>query len=202
MKNKKLFFIIFIIILIVIISIIIFKNMTKNKKNGNNMSSQEIVDKILSTSFYKSKIYVEVISNKNRNKYILTQEYNSENECIQEVIEPENIAGIKIIKKDNKLILQNSQLNLNTIFENYKGLDDNNLDLNNFLKEYKENNNSFFEENDEEIIMQIKSKKENPYIKNKFLYIKKENAIPTKLIIKDDNQNTKIIIEYNEIELK
>ena len=74
--------------------------------------------------------------------YILKQEYNSENGCIQEVLEPENIAGIKIIKKDNNLSIENSELDLKTIFENYQGLEDNSLDLNNFINEYKENENS------------------------------------------------------------
>ena len=116
MKNKKIFIYIPIILIIIISSVFILKNVTKNRKNGNNMNSQEIVDKILNISEYKTKLYVEVISNKNNNKYILAQEYNSENGCLQEVIEPENIAGVKIIKKDNKLSVQNTQLNLNTIF--------------------------------------------------------------------------------------
>ena len=41
----------------------------------------------------------------------------------------------------------------------------------------------------------------NKYIKNKVLYIDKESALPKKLIIKDDNQNMTISIEYIEIEL-
>ena len=200
-RNKKLFFILILIILIIFLAIFISKNMTKNLKNGNNMNSQEIVDNILNLKSYKSKISVQVNSNKNQNKYILTQEYNTENGCIQEIIEPENIAGVKIIKKDNNLKIENSQLDLKKIYENYLGLEDNSLDLICFINEYKDNPKSEFEEKNGEIIMKTKANKNNLYLKNKTLYINKENIRPTKLIIQDNNQNSTIIIEYNEIEL-
>ena len=100
-RNKKLLFILIIIIVIIFLSIFISKNVIKKQKNGNNMNSQEIVDNILNLKSYKSKISVQVNSNKNQNKYILTQEYNTENGCIQEIIEPENIAGVKILADDD-----------------------------------------------------------------------------------------------------
>ena len=208
MKNKKKLFmfnkkikLIIVLGLMIIISIIILKNMTKNRNNGNNINSQKIVDNILDLSSYKSKISVQVNSNKNQNKYILRQEYNTENGSIQEVVEPENIAGVKIIKKDNNLKIENCELDLKTIFENYNGLEDNSLDLISFIKEYKQSSKSKFEEKNGEIIMRVESNKENKYLKNKILYINKKNSMPTKLIIQDNNQNTTIIIEYNEIEL-
>ncbi len=201
MRNKKIFFILFLIILTIFLAIFISKNMTKNQKNGNNMNSQEIVDNILNLSSYKTKINVQVNSNKNQNKYVLRQEYNTENGSIQEVVEPENIAGVRIIHKDNSLKIENCQLDLKTIFENYNGLEDNSLDLINFINEYKEKNKANFEEKNGEIIMKTKSNKNNKYLNNKILYINKENLKPTKLIIQDNNQNTTIIIEYIEIEL-
>ena len=194
-KNKAI--VIAVIIVIIILTLIFIKNMTKKIKYGNTMSSQEIVDRILNLNSYKAKVYVLVKSNKNQNKYILSQEYNTENGSIQEVLEPANISGIKIIKKNDVLKIQNTELNLKTIFENYKGLENNGLDLSNFIKDYKENNNSNFEENNEGII--LKTIGENNEEKN--LYIKKDNASPTKLIIKDNNHKRTIIIEYNEIEL-
>ena len=200
-RNKKLLFILIIIIIIIFLSIFISKNVIKKQKNGNNMNSQEIVDNILNLKSYKSKISVQVNSNKSQNKYILTQEYNTENGCIQEVIEPENIAGVKIIKKENNLKIENSQLDLKKIYENYLGLEDNSLDLICFINEYKDNPKSEFEEKNGEIIMKTKANKNNLYLKNKTLYINKENIRPTKLIIQDNNQNSTIIIEYNEIEL-
>ena len=136
MKKRKIIFL-FIFIIILISIFFIYKNMTKKSKGGNNMSSQEIVDYILNINSYKSKINVQVISNKKINKYIINQEFNKESGCIQEVIEPSNIAGTKITIKDGNLIVENSNLNLTNIFENYKGLEKNDLDLNNFIEDCK-----------------------------------------------------------------
>ena len=197
--NKKILYIL-IILIIILLGIIIYKNVIKKSKNGNNMSSQEIVDYILNKTTYTAKISVQVNSNKNTNKYILNQKFNSENESMQEVIEPSNIAGVKIIKKDGNLKIENTTLNLSKIFENYKGLGENCLDLNTFIDDYKKNEKSNFEENDKEIIMKTKSSNRNKYTENKILYINKESKLPTKLIIEDNNQNTTINIQYNEIE--
>ncbi len=199
MKNKKVLSIIFIIIIIFIV--LISKNMTKKFKNGNNMSSQEIVDNILNINSYIAEIEVQVKSNKNENKYIMKQEYNTENGCVQEIMEPQNLAGIKITKKDGNLNIENTELNLKKIFDNYSELENNDLDLNLFLNEYKNNSNSNFEEKDEKIIMTIKSNK-NKYINKKILYIDKTQKKPEKMLVQDDNQNTTIIIKYNKIELK
>ena len=181
--------------------IIIYKNMIKKSKIGNNMSSQEIVDYILNINSYKAKITAQVNSNKNKNKYILNQEYNTENGFIQEVIEPSNIAGVKIIRKDEILKIENTSLNLSTIFENYKGLEENGLDLSAFISDYKNCDKANFEENDTEIIMKTRNSSENKYTENKILYINKETKLPNKLIIEDNSKNITLNIQYNEIEL-
>lgn len=199
MKKKKYFYFIILIILFTILLLFILKNATRNSKIGNNMNSQEIVDYILNINSYKTTIDVQVNSNKNTNKYIIKQEYNTENGCVQEVLEPSNIAGTKTIYKDGNLIIENTNLSLSKIFENYKGLDNNSLDLCEFVNEYKNNDKSSFKEKDNEIILETENN--NKYYKFKTLYIDKNEATPTKLIIKDDNQNTTIFIEYKEIEL-
>ena len=199
LKNKKYFYLIGIIILIIILFIFISKNAIRNSKIGNNMNSQEIVDYILNINSYKATVNIQVNSNKNTNKYIIKQEYNTENGCVQEVLEPFNISGVKIIQKDGNTTIENTNLSLSDIFQNYKGLQENSLDLCNFIKDYKQNNNSFFKEEDNQIIMNTTGN--NKYSKNKILYINKQKTLPVKLVIQDDNQNTTIIIEYNNIEL-
>mgnify|MGYP004589869453 CR=1 FL=1 len=201
MKNKKKIWGIIIFLVIIILSIFIYKNVIKKSKIGNNMNSQEIVDYILNTKTYKAEILIQVNSNKNTNKYILKQEFNQDGESIQEVVEPSNIAGVKIIKNGENLKIENSSLNVSKIFENYKGLGENCLDLNTFIENYKNYDKAKFEENDKEIIMKTKSQNKNKYTENKILYIDKENKLPTKLIIEDNNQNMTINIQYNKIEL-
>lgn len=201
MKNKKIIFITLVIILILAILIIFLLNKTNVKKIGNNSTSQEIVDYILNISSYEAKIEVEVKSNKNTNKYILKQQYISPDVATQEVLEPSNISGIKIIKKGNDLKLENTSLNLSNIFENYEYLADNALDLSCFIEDYKESQNSNYEEKDNKIIMNVQTKNENKYRQSKKLYIDKSTGNPLKMEITDINQNITVYILYNEVKI-
>ena len=203
-NNKKTLIIIAIIILIVGTTTILIKNKNKTAKNlkiGNNSSSQEIVDYILNISSYETQIEVEVKSNKNSNKYKMKQTYINNQNNTQEVLEPSNIQGVKIIKENNNLKIENTQLSLTKIIENYQEITQNNLDLANFIENYKNNTNSKFKEENNQIIMETTAKNENNYQKYEKLYVAKENGKPTKMEIKDTNQNTIIYIIYNEINI-
>ena len=134
---KKEYWLILLIVIISVGGIIFYKNRVKDLKNGNNKTSQEIVDYILNISSYEVQVTVDVTSNKNNNKYILKQTYQSPNISTQEVIEPSNISGIKIENDGTNLKIQNSQLNLNTILQNYNFLGNNCLDLCSFVEDYK-----------------------------------------------------------------
>lgn len=199
--KKKYYLILLFIIFIISVGFIFYKNSIKNLKIGNNKNSQEIVDYILNLSSYEAEVIVNITSNKNSNKYILKQKYQKDKECIQEVIEPSNIAGVKIINDGKNLKIENSNLNLNEIIENYTNLENNNLDLSMFIDEYKNSNESNYEEKDDEIIMKVKNDKENIYVKEKILYINKKTYKPVKLEIKDNKQKERIYILYNEVEI-
>ena len=193
MKNKKIFIAIIILLIIGIIIFLIFNNKgAKKSKIGNNSSSQEIVDYILNISSYSATIEVTVKSNKNENKYILKQEYNGENQNSQEVIEPTNIAGIKIIKEGDSLKLENSNLNLTSIFEKYEYISDNCLDLSSFIEDYQNDENAKFKEENNQIIMQTKSKT---------LYIDKNTAMPVKMEVISTHKNVAVYILYNELKI-
>ena len=199
--KKKYYLILLFIIFIISVGFIFYKNSIKNLKIGNNKNSQEIVDYILNLSSYEAEVSVNITSNKNSNKYILKQKYQKDKEHIQEVIEPSNIAGVKIINDGKNLKIENSNLNLNEIIENYTNLENNNLDLSMFIDEYKNSNESNYEEKDDEIIMKVKNDKENIYVKEKILYINKKTYKPVKLEIKDNKQKERIYILYNEVEI-
>ena len=203
-KTKIIAITVLLIIAIATITSILIKNnnkTTKKIKIGNNSSSQEIVDYILNISSYETQIEIEVKSNKNSNKYKIKQTYIDNNNITQEVLEPSNIQGVKIIKENNKLKIENTQLSLTKIIENYQEITQNNLDLASFIQNYKNNANSKFKEENNQIIMETTSKTENNYQKYEKLYISKENGKPTKMEIKDTNQNTIIYIIYNEINI-
>ena len=168
--------------------------MSKNLKIGNNTTSQEIVNYILSINSYETKVEVEVKSNKNSNKYIIKQKYNGIEDNSQEVIEPNNIAGVKIIKEGKNLRLENSNLNLTSMFENYQYISDNSLDLCSFIKDYKKGEKSEWKEKDGKIIMET-----NRESKQKILYIDAKSGNPEKMEIKDNNKNIAVYILYKEV---
>ncbi len=199
-KKKKIITICFIVFLIIIVFLFCYFYMVKNSKIGNNKSSQEMVDDILNIKTYGALIEVDVKSNKNENKYIIKQKYEGENKNSQEVLEPSNIKGVKITKTNGELKLENTNLNLVSIFENYEYLSENNLDLDTFISDYKENDNSKYTENQEQIIMKTTSK--NDLKINKSLYINKKTGKVEKLEIEDANKKTAVNILYKEIEVK
>ena len=73
---------------------------------------------------------------KNSNKYKLKQKYINSQNNEQEVLEPSNIQGVKIIKENNTLKIENTQLSLTKIIENYQEITQNNMDLANFIENY------------------------------------------------------------------
>lgn len=198
---KKEYWLILLIVIISVGGIIFYKNRVKDLKNGNNKTSQEIVDYILNISSYEVQVTVDVTSNKNNNKYILKQTYQSPNISTQEVIEPSNISGIKIENDGTNLKIQNSQLNLNTILQNYNFLGNNCLDLCSFVEDYKKDEKANYEENETEIIMKTSSNTNNVYVQEKILHIDKKTQNPIQMEIKDNQQKTTIFILYNEVKV-
>lgn len=204
-KNKGKIILICVILIVFIFGIIFFiknnNNTAKISKIGNNSTSQEIVDYILNISSYKAEVSVDVQSNKNSNKYKIRQTYSNNNSSSQEVLEPSNIEGVKIIKEGNNLKIENTKLSLTKIIENYKDITQNHMDLSSFIEDYKNNSNSTYKEENNQIVMETTALNENNYQKYKKLYVSKENGNPIKMEIKDTNQNVIIYIIYNEIKI-
>ena len=185
-----------IIIICTIIFIIIFVIFNKISKNGNNITSQGKEQDILNLKSYNTIAEVRIKSNKNENKYLIKQKYQkNENEEIleQEVLEPSNISGLKIVKKDNNLIVENSELKLKTVYENYEYISDNCLDLISFIKEFKNNKESNCNKEKEETVLKVN---------NKTLYIDKKTNKPIKMEIQDANKNIAVYILYREVSFK
>ena len=197
-KNSKKIYISILILILILFVIFFAFFMVKNFKTGNNKSSQDMVNDILNIKSYNTTIEVEVKSNKNQNKYIIEQSYKSENENSQEVIEPSNISGVKIIKENGVLKLENSKLNLISVFENYSYLSENDLDLSSFINDYKSNKNSNYTENDDKIIMKTENINSNNKTIKK-LYINKKNGKIEKMEIEDTNKKIAVYILYREV---
>lgn len=203
MKNKKLFIIIGIAVLIISILIFIIFKIIHYKKiqTGNNITDKtltEVEEYILNISSYDAEIEVTVESNKNTNKYVINQKFCEPNISSQEIIEPKNIEGLSIKYDGSNLEISNTKLNLNTIYENYKYLTDNVLWLSDFIQNYKNNGGKIIENNG---IIIMEFKKDSKYCTTEKLYIDRSANKITKLVIEDENNKSRIYINYNKIEI-
>ena len=199
MKSTKNLIIITIVILIAIILVkFLPKNDNKKVINGNNKSIQEIEEYLLNINSYKAIIEVKVKSNKNENTYILKQQVK-DNTCIQEVLEPKSMEGTIITYKEGTLEIKNTNLNISKIYENYPYISNNTLFLNDFINEYKNDEKRKIEETQEAIIMKIETQER--YKKKQNLYVDRKTLKPKTFEIIDMNENEKVYITYNEIEL-
>ncbi len=201
MKTKKFFLIGVIIIIIAIAGFFIYSSYNSSKTGNTtiNKTEEQLIQDVLNISFYKAKLKVKVTSNKNENQYIIKQEVNK-NVSTQEVLQPENISGIVTTYENGKLTLFNSKLNLSQIYEEYSYIANNDLWLNSFVKEYKENEgNTKISYEGNNIILEVQ--KQEKYHNSKKLYIDKKRGKPVKLIVQDNNQKETICIEYTELEI-
>ena len=194
-----------VILIIIIISIFFIKINYKSSKIGNNMSNKsadEIKEYILDINSYELTANITIESNKNRNIYVAKEECIKENNIFkQEILEPENVRGITFIYDGTSLKVENTNLNLSKIYENYNYIGENSITLMSFINDYKESDESNISEDNNEIILQTKLKNGNKYMSYKKLYINKDTGSPTKLEIQDITQNTSIYILYNEIKI-
>lgn len=200
MKNKKVLILVIILILIISIIFIIFNYKKSETGNTINKSEEEIVDYILNISSYKAVMEIEVQTNKNKTQYIVEQTLKG-NTSKQEVLQPENIAGVVTEYDGTNLKISNNKLNLSTTYENYEYIVNNKLWIDSFIKEYKEVKDKKVTTSGDEILLELRNEKENKYSVYKKLYIDKKTAKPTKMIIEDINQNEIVYILYTEIEI-
>lgn len=174
----------------------------KNQKNGNNSinkSEEDIINDILGIKCYYAKMNITIETNKNRTDYVITQKIEN-GKAIQEVIEPENISGVITEYDEDKLVIKNNKLNLETTFQNYQYMVENRLWLDSFIEEYKSLNSRKQESKENEIILEVQ-KNDNPYNVIKRLYIDKKTGKPLKLTVQDINQKTIVYILYTEIDI-
>ena len=199
MKNKKKFFIllfVFIIILLTIFLILYYKN----NKNGNttiNKSEEEIINSILEMESYSANLDITIETNKNKTQYKVRQTLK-EGKATQEVLEPENIAGVITEYDGTNLKIKNNKLDLETTFQNYQYIVENRLWLDSFIENFKTLGNKKTSSNQNEIILEVK-REDTPYNIYKKLYIDKKTGKPIKLIVQDINQKTLVYILYTEI---
>ena len=112
----KKIYIIFVIIFVLIFSIFYYKK----SKLGNtiiNLSKEKNIENILSNNLkYDAKLKVKIYSNKNENEYNLKIKEDGKYSLL-EVTGNKDISGLRIEKKQGDLIVKDSKLKLEKIYE-------------------------------------------------------------------------------------
>ena len=188
-------------LLIFMILILFYIFYYKTGKVGNNISKSpnDTIRYILNINSYEAEIEVTVHSNKTTNEYKLKQYYIKPDIIKQVIKTPENLENLTIIYDGNHMKVENTNLSLSKIYQNYEYINQNVLWLSTFIDQY-DSSNSKIKENDNEIMIENNALN-NVYFSKQILYLDKKTGLPTKLEILDNNQNNRIYIKYNEIKI-
>ena len=190
---KKMYIILFFVIILLIIFAFCYYNTSIFGNNIVIKNENKNVDYVLNNiNEYEAEIEVTVKSNKTTNIYKMKQNV-SKNYSSIEVLSKGKINGLKIEMKDRNLKIQNTELKLDKIYENYEPLTNNTLFLNTFIKKFKESNSTtYMKENN--IVFEVPNFGK--------LYVDMQTSKPIKLEIKDNTKKTNICINYISIEIK
>lgn len=198
MHKKRIIVISMLIISIILILFFIINYKTQKFGNNISKSSNDIARYILNISSYEADLEVTIESNKNTNKYKMKQLYSKPNIIKQIVKEPQNLENLTIIYDGNNMRLENTNLSLSKVYEDYKYISQNTLWLSTFIDNFNDKSKIYDKKN--EVIIENNTIYNNYNVKQ-ILYVDKNKCIPTKLEILDNNKNVKIYIKYNEIRL-
>ena len=190
MKKRNILIILVAVLIVFSLLIIFIKNHYKTIQSGNNSnkSINDLKEYILNLESYNAEISVEITSNKTKNQYHMIQKYVYPNNFYQEVLEPNSVKGL-ITKYDGvNLSIENTNLQLSKIYENYPYLTENDLCLSDFIENYKHNESATIEETGKSEKFEI-------------LEISKLTEKPVSLTIEDKNQKKLVYILYNEIKI-
>ncbi len=197
MKQKK--FLVFAILLILFFILICYKFW--HAGNNKNIENMDEFDKYISNiKNYKIEGLVTVNSNKNSNTYFLKQECQG-NKLIQNI---ESSDGVKLTieNHDDRIIVKNTSLGLDKVFNMYKEPFRNSLGLDEFVYDYRLDDRKEVVKKDGYYIANVKvSNSDSKYLKSKILYFNIEKNQVEKMEIKDINNNRTIIIEYTTVQI-
>ena len=195
MSLKKVFVFVLICFILFCFFYYIFSKRGNNKNSNREIEIDDVLENFLN---YEANLKINISSNKTNNSYSSIQKV--ENQYSKMVVfNPEENFNIEIEVNNNVLKITNKLLDVEKIYENQKILLNNHLFLNVFVQDFKENESKIEETNEEIIINTNLKNNPNTYIKYKELVIDKKSLKPKKLIIKDNAQNNKICIIYNDV---
>jgi outer membrane lipoprotein-sorting protein len=157
--------------------------------------------KITNMSSYKCKADIEVIGNKESQKYSLIHEYTDEDHFKLKVLQPEHIKGKTIEYKGNKIIVTNPNVNDKVVMDNV-GEDSQHLFIGDFIKNYMQGEDIKIDLKNGDLKLTTSIPGNTKYFDKQILYINSKKNYPTKLEILDQEGNRRFEVNYSNFEYK
>jgi outer membrane lipoprotein-sorting protein len=157
--------------------------------------------KITNISSYKCKADIEVIGNKESQKYSLIHEYTDEDHFKLKVLQPEHIKGKTIEYKGNKIIVTNPNVNDEVVMDNV-GEDSQHLFIGDFIKNYMQGEDIKIDLKNGDLKLTTSIPGNTKYFDKQILYVNSKKNYPTKLEILDQEGNRRFEVNYSNFEYK
>ena len=192
MKNKW-----FILLASFITMIFVFTVGCTNKEYTADELYEDFKDQISKVSSYTCIAKVEAIGNKENTTYIFKHTYKKPDYYKLEVKSPKNLKGKTIEYKNNKIIINNPNINDTVEFKNINN-DARYLFIGDFINNYRKDENTKLELTENELKIEVKIPGNNKYFNKQILYVNNKTKTPDKMEIVDNEENPRFIVTYED----
>lgn len=166
-----------------------------NKEYTADELYEDFKDQISKVSSYTCIAKVEAIGNKENTTYIFKHTYKKPDYYKLEVKSPKNLKGKTIEYKNNKIIINNPNINDTVEFKNINN-DARYLFIGDFINNYRDDENTKLELTENELKIEVKIPGNNKYFNKQILYVNNKTKTPDKMEIVDNEENPRFIVTY------
>ena len=166
-----------------------------NKEYSADVLYEDFKDQISKVSSYTCIAKVEAIGNKENTTYIFKHTYKKPDYYKLEVKSPKNLKGKTIEYKNNKIIINNPNINDTVEFKNINN-DARYLFIGDFINNYRKDENTKLELTENELKIEVKIPGNNKYFNKQILYVNNKTKTPDKMEIVDNEENPRFIVTY------
>ena len=166
-----------------------------NKEYTAEELYEDFKDQISKVSSYTCIAKVEAIGNKENTTYIFKHTYKKPDYYKLEVKSPKNLKGKTIEYKNNKIIINNPNINDTVEFKNINN-DARYLFIGDFINNYRKDENTKLELTENELKIEVKIPGNNKYFNKQILYVNNKTKTPDKMEIVDNEENPRFIVTY------
>ena len=168
-----------------------------NKEYTSDELYEDFKDQISKVSSYTCIAKVEAIGNKENTTYIFKHTYKKPDYYKLEVKSPKNLKGKTIEYKNNKIIINNPNINDTVEFKNINN-DARYLFIGDFINNYRNDENTKLELTENELKIEVKIPGNNKYFNKQILYVNNKTKTPDKMEIVDNKENPRFIVTYED----